>query len=608
MNLTSNKAPEMQSNAVLQAMNLKSRPDALSLSAGQQLFSEGRHAVPVNLQPASNASIMWINRRAMADHPVFLALGRDVDAWCRHLLDACAWIISDDDHAQNSTVAYADRYGGSGIGINGGSGRAVVINGYHAKGIGRTPLVGALTDEAHASGGAYLEECVRETIFSELIAAEFPHSAIPNLAIIDTGLVQVWNLDDGSTKRERRMLLVRPCMLRPAHFERASTYISDNPKEGAIDFKRVQHMFDVSSRIFGKEKLKQLNSEFFMNWAEQLAYSFVHRLSVAGHSTSNIGLDGKLLDFGACASLPSWAHITMIPGCPETGDEFSVIVSNAQSLAYFFGRFLDEEMGTPVYVNSVLQRAWQVYLCKLSLEVLRLCGIRRLLAEQSVHGPLQTSIFNAIRRILSHYRKESFDILEFTPAPTLPWDIADVWQEIPPFHLSALKGVLEQLVCDQEKHEAAMRCLFISRTRANLFREELKYRLYPLLEQPQLDTGADREQIASLINREVAAARRDCRHDPDKSMLAGFAVADDCSLAIFFCFDSRCYFALAEWMSYSLRQSMQAVMVDVGVSALDAVLPIHSWSDQQLVLGNQFTFTLNCAVQLRPVSPEKTHS
>jgi hypothetical protein len=94
--------------------------------------------------------------------------------------------------ATDQKYAVADRYGGAGIGRNGGSGRNALVNGFLVKGVGRTPLVGQSTPLSHASGGAYLEECVREAIFSEVVSHDFPYGAVPALGILGTGLVQDW--------------------------------------------------------------------------------------------------------------------------------------------------------------------------------------------------------------------------------------------------------------------------------------------------------------------------------------------------------------------------------------------------------------------------------
>src|ERR1700681_3918252 len=62
------------------------------------------------------------------------------------------------DDVAPQRVALADRYGGMGIGPNGGSGRAGYLAGVHIKGIGPTDLIGSGNDGFHATGSMYLQE------------------------------------------------------------------------------------------------------------------------------------------------------------------------------------------------------------------------------------------------------------------------------------------------------------------------------------------------------------------------------------------------------------------------------------------------------------------
>ena len=140
---------------------------------------EGQH-LPLSMARLPQARVLWVNQRVMRQDPMFYTCGGTLDDYRAHLLHSCACVVADQSYEDKETViGVADRYGGIRIGHNGGSGRAVILNGYHVKGVGRTPLVSVLTEAGHASGGAYLEECVRETIFSELIAAEYPGGAVP---------------------------------------------------------------------------------------------------------------------------------------------------------------------------------------------------------------------------------------------------------------------------------------------------------------------------------------------------------------------------------------------------------------------------------------------
>jgi hypothetical protein len=312
---------------------------ALSVNESSAFFSEGNHHVAVSLRRLQDARVVWVNQRAMRDDPGFEACGGTREAYAKHLLKASGYAIAGHGECGDSAWGFADRYGGIGIGYNGGSGRAAVINGYHVKGIGRTPLVSALTDEAHASGGAYLEECIREAIFSELVAAEFPGGTVPILAVIDTGEVQLWNTDAGVLP-ERRCLLVRPAFLRPAHFERAPGYISGYSKEGHRDTRRVRGAFDTARRLWGREALHASYKAFWLTWAEQLAYAFIHRLPHGGDNTSNIALDGKLLDFGAMTAVPSWARISTVVGVLPSGENLAPLIKAIQTHVMFWARYV----------------------------------------------------------------------------------------------------------------------------------------------------------------------------------------------------------------------------------------------------------------------------
>lgn len=573
------------------------RFDRLDAASAQQLFASGPHAVAVPVRHLLEARILWLNQRVMGDDPAFHALGGDVDAYCAHLLASCAYVCPDGDEAgaagAGGATAYADRYGGEGIGANGGSGRAGMLNGYLVKGIGRTPLIGADVDVTHASGGAYLEEAVRETIFAEIIAAEFPHAAVPTLAIIDTGIVQVWQNDFGPPQ-ERRVLLVRPCMVRPAHFERAAGFQARYRKEGALDAQRVRHMLEQTGTIFGVPHLQAQCARFLQNWAQQLAYAFVHRLSPGGNSTSNISFDGSLLDFGACAALPSWAQIGMMQGSVPTGNEFKTLLQSARSLCYFFGRYHDVEMEGEAFLQRVVQQAWSAYLNTRAVEVLRLCGLPHRVAQDAVDGERQAQLYALVRRLLAHYREDRFDILDFTPTPRVPWDLAEVWSDSPPEHLWNLRMVLDELGETLAPQEASLRCGFFSRTRPALFRAEMKHRLHSMLERPAFQGECEQDMIARVIGTAIAAGRRDIADAAQGAVAWGVAVAPRFALVLHQCRHTLVRFAVFEWTAPGWTDRDGAALADYLAGSLP--VPLHAWDDEFVVLGDDGG-RLPCAVR-----------
>jgi hypothetical protein len=112
---------------------------------------------------------------------------------------------------------FADRYGGSGIGDNGGAGRAAFLpwGNLNIKGVGLTPLaVVDPEDFQHSHGGAPMREGLIEAVWGEVGSNLFSQGSTRILAVIDVHDRTLW--PDGSS--EKRALIVRATdQLRPAH-------------------------------------------------------------------------------------------------------------------------------------------------------------------------------------------------------------------------------------------------------------------------------------------------------------------------------------------------------------------------------------------------------
>lgn len=485
--------------------------EMLDAAAATRLFSDRGGHVPVPLHRLDQARLLWLNERAARQDPQFHRLDADLQAYGRQLLACCAFVIDASQPTRTAAIGHADRYGGTGIGHNGGSGRNVFVNGYMVKGVGRTPLVSSRAPEAHASGGAYLEECVRETIFSEVVAAEFPHGAVPTLAIIDTGLVQVWNTALGP-KRERRTLLVRPAFLRPAHFERAIGFASGRQFEGADDHERVLAMFGGAIEVFGKDGLRQRFEALWERWAHQLAYAFVHRLPHGSNTTSNIAFDGRLADFGAMTAVPSWANAATVLTADPFETRFASVEHALRSLSYYFGRHFDPTLGEPRAIEARVARCRRVFERCVTLEVLRLCGVPDPVAAEAVESRRGDALWRNIRRRIAHYQAERIDLVERVELPRLPWDLHRVWEERGPAHLSALRSVLLDLVRTGRREAAAKTCSMRCASRTLLYAPEAKEDIYARLERdPGADPRADVTRIVRLLESTVRASRRDFR-------------------------------------------------------------------------------------------------
>lgn len=514
------------------------RLDRIDAAESARLFSAGNEHVPVPLRRPDGAQLLWLNRRVMRDDPAWQRVGGSEEAYARHLLDVCAVVVAAPGHV--GRVGHADRYGGQGIGRNGGSGRAIVVDAYHVKGIGRTPLIGVGTDVAHASGGAYLEECVRETIFAEIAAAEYPHGAIPTLAIIDTGLTETWPTDAGP-KTERRCLLVRPNFLRPAHFERAEDFRSGDPHEGMRDSARVRSTLATAAQLCAEPGLPEHYRRFWQRWAEQLAYGFVHRLPHCAQTTSNVCLGGQLLDFGSMTAVPCWARIDAMPGADPTGAELETVMRNLVARLPQLARHLDPAFGTPETLAELLRAVRASYAETLRIELLRVFGFDRAGARRALAARDGVALSHELWRLIVHWQRERFAIFGGMPPARDDWSAQALWEAVPPPHLTRLRALIETALgdpliagCAAATAIAAARgrCALRALARPRLFRDAIKQSIYAALERRPLDGDGLRAAIDALIRREVAANRRDAPHEPPAQRPIGHALAADGTYAL----------------------------------------------------------------------------
>lgn len=390
----------------------------------EKLFSADCGHVSLQLRKLKQARLLWLNPE----------IERLDDSYCGFrtkleyesmLISQCAFVVPESVANEDSenflnldyVVGIADRYGGFGIGRNGGSGRNVSIGKYAIKGCGRTPLIGQDTDFSHASGGAYHEECVREAVYSEVVRKLFPKSAVPVFAIIDTGLNQEWP-EPIQPNRERRVLLVRPAMIRPAHFERATFFNSGHPLGGIHDQKRVANHFKILNETLGREEIEQAIKRFVRGWAQQISFGFANRLLHGNNTSSNISVQSKLLDFGAASAVPSWSRFSV----SEHPDSFSGVLGGIEaalrSLCYFVWRnvtlnkanlteFEDWAIST---FHSELQSIFY-------LDCLQALGIDRQKVERSFKGcdalkirALTMSVFYEFQSKIEDLRVETFEV------------------------------------------------------------------------------------------------------------------------------------------------------------------------------------------------------
>jgi len=372
---------------------------------------------------------------------------------------------------------FADRYGGSGIGRNGGSGRNVVIGKVQIKGVGRTPLVSPDMPESHASGGAFLEECIREAIFAGVVAHDFPYGAIPVKEIMDTGECQSWPAHV-QPARERRVLLVRPLFVRPAHFERALSFDLPRLEQARKDHERVAAVLERSASALGSDAFVALLDSFWPKWAHQLAYGFVHRLSHGNNTSSNIAVDGRLLDFGAASTLPSWANTASSYFHDPVATRFNCIAQAIRSTSYYIGRHLGWQMARPADVERKIERCAESFRRAMVFEVLRLSGVPDPMAFEVVTGSWREDAVVAVKAAIDDAQQVQLDLLEPTAMGHVDWPMARLWEREPPDSLGLLRRFLQSLIGRSLREECRQTHARLSRTRAKLFKPHLRQSIF----------------------------------------------------------------------------------------------------------------------------------
>ncbi len=385
--------------------------------------------VPFIVRRLRAPSVIWTNRQWFLERGFDLSHAHTVSRVNSWLLTEFGWIVDSElnGSAGESRTFWADRYGSpDGMSPHGGSGRVATAGRFQAKGIGRTPLVGAESSVGHAHGCQSVAECFREAIWAEISCAEFPHGAIPVIAILDAGLdFSSPDSADRYDQNVRRGILVRPAVVRPAHAERAPLFkhpVSDFVNRQTEDVDRTREMITfwaATSNSSGIASVTDVLKRCVCGIAEQIAFGQVHRLFSGGYFSSNVSIHGELLDFGNMHALPNWARTQVHSVVPGFGDEMRLLGPMIGSLAFHFTKYLRfsnrNELGTSLLgsATAAYQHAWRQF-------SLSLFQANRLAPD------VQNKIYDALRRYYIEqqrtFMKYRFGLLvENRSPPSIDW-------------------------------------------------------------------------------------------------------------------------------------------------------------------------------------------
>jgi hypothetical protein len=284
--------------------------------------------------PLRNARLLWLNHRWLLEQDINIYQRDIADTFVKRVMETFAVTSeSSDDCLPRGSMA-ADRYGGTGGSIHGGSGRCGNIGQFNAKGIGQTPLVSPFADMYHVNGKMSLAEALRETVNSEVANFELPYGSIPVVAIIDTG--ETFTIGNDPMVH-RGAIVVRPNFVRPAHYER-SIFFGDSGHSGSQQFVDALRVKDAVQASTAAPDVFPSLSEMFLRFSRQIGAARAHRLRQGQFLSSNLSIDGALADFGSFRSVPNWRATVGLAG-ERFGSEMVQLRKVLLSLAFYFVKY-----------------------------------------------------------------------------------------------------------------------------------------------------------------------------------------------------------------------------------------------------------------------------
>ena len=308
--------------------------------------------VPFIARKLKRVEVVWLNERWFLERGVDVAAENTRARAINWIHQRFAYLIptpADDPEAFTGppTTLFADRYGNNtGLFAHGGSGRVATIGRFQVKGVGVTPLVGRGVNRAHSHGCASMNVALREVIYSEVAAAEFPFGAVPVIAVLDTGLTFASSGSKNAPSRKlKRALIVRPAVIRPAHMQRAPAFLHSvvgykNVQTDDVD--RVREVIGAYASMCGADEQNPIPDlrQHFRRVIRQIAFGQAQRLYNGGYFSSNLSIDGSLLDFGNMHAIPNWNNIQVLDEDAGFGKELQVVSNTIKSLEFHFQKYL----------------------------------------------------------------------------------------------------------------------------------------------------------------------------------------------------------------------------------------------------------------------------
>lgn len=308
--------------------------------------------LPVGVNKIFGAQLLWRNQSANSDMS---------DS---EFVDDYSWVVKNNFfidetriHPNITQLAYAERYGGFGIGTNGGGARVVNVNNAQIKGVGANALAGGGALKSHSYGGLDIQGAVKEIIYSRLLSKISPVGVQTINGLIYLDDISALHNDNNAPS----VLMVREPVARPGHLLPCTSF--------RLKPEYRMHMRSDYSRVLGIYKSigkQALLSEFYAliqffldKCADQLSFFRMARISHNALGPSNICLDGRVLDTALCSFVVSGTNYGQ---ATSYFDEASTPIAIAKEWFYLIKKFLADEPVEEHFLKLYEEKFYQ-YAC-----------------------------------------------------------------------------------------------------------------------------------------------------------------------------------------------------------------------------------------------------
>jgi hypothetical protein len=343
-------------------------------------------------------------------------------------------MVGDSEHAYCSTTRtfYADRYGGQGLGYNGGGARCGAFGGMQLKGIGQNALAASKSGYFHSYGGATLFEVILEVLWGEVCQMALPFGGSLTYAAILTGTSAPIKFpkDDGPTQT-KRAIAVRDASLRPAHFMRAIYFRGDGLGAGAVlDGERTKNAINGIAEILGdlfklppvgemsrdqlttKGCVELLISEMLRRHAKQLACARAKRIMHGSLTSSNIRVNGGWIDYGSISTVSDYGPVHIPRGAPHFMKEEALIQETVSDLCFYLNKYLGLQSTESKLNPEALWGKFEIeFRHHQAIEFLVLMGMPRRFVTEHFASDACVEMYRLIAKVIARNQSSPFTIL-----------------------------------------------------------------------------------------------------------------------------------------------------------------------------------------------------